>query len=217
MIAIAVLVLAAALFMVGKPVSVESLIEWGSAMSAHPAVAVGLVALQAVLLALALPGTLMLWVVAPLYTPFQAALILTAGSVLGASGAYGISRHIRGDRLFRGFSGRVIGLLRRRNDLFIQLLLRIVPGFPHSVINYGAGMLKLPLSTFLVATTLGLAVKWFVYASAMHAMLEMGSGEGKIGIDSLIPLFILAILFAVGWLVHQRVKTRRSPYPEHDA
>lgn len=211
-VAVAILVFVVVLFTFWQPVSVEVLIERGSAMSSHPAVALGLVALQALLLTLALPGTLMLWVVAPLYNPPVATLILTVGSVLGALGAYWVSMHARSDRSSRGLNGRAITLLQKRGDLFMQLALRVIPGFPHSVLNYGAGVLRLPLGTFLAAAVLGMTVKWFVYASAIQAMLEVGTGVEQIGIDSLIPLFFLALFLGVGWLVHQRIEARRTEH-----
>lgn len=214
--AVTILVFAVLVFAVWQPVSVEYLLDWGSAKSSHPATALGLVALQALLLTLALPGTLMLWLVAPLYHPLPAALILTAGSVLGALGAYGVSRHVRGDRSARGRNGRVITLLQKRGDLFMQLTLRVIPGFPHSVINYGAGVLGLPLGSFIAAAALGMSVKWFMYASAIQAMLEMGAEPEQIGMASLTPLFFLAIFLVVGWLVHQKIKAGRMGSSEHE-
>ncbi|SEP92756.1 Uncharacterized membrane protein YdjX, TVP38/TMEM64 family, SNARE-associated domain [Ectothiorhodospira magna] len=197
-----------------QPISLDALLDFGHQAGAHPLVAVGLVLLQALLLALALPGTLILWVVAPIYPPLIAAGLLTAGSVLGALGAYEISRHLRGRRPAEVATGRVVNLLRERGDFLTQLVLRIVPGFPHSVINYGAGMLGLPLLPFLAAATLGLAVKWMVYAAAVHALVEVGTGAEEFGLDALVPLVGLALFLAVGAGVRHALQTRRARLDE---
>ncbi|WP_200176709.1 VTT domain-containing protein [Ectothiorhodospira shaposhnikovii] len=197
-----------------QPVSLDALLDFGHQASAHPLVAVGLVLVQALLLALALPGTLMLWVVAPIYSPLVAAGLLTAGSVLGAFGAYEISRHLRGRRPPDVDAGRVVNLLRERGDFLTQLVLRVLPGFPHSVINYGAGMLGLPLLPFLAAAALGLAVKWVVYAAAVHALVEVGTGAEEFGLDSVAPLLVLALFLGMGALVRHALQTRRARLDE---
>ncbi|TVQ69435.1 MAG: DedA family protein [Chromatiaceae bacterium] len=195
---LALLVVAGLLIAAWQPVSLDALLEWGHAMSANPLVAVGIILLQALLLAAALPGTLMLWVVAPIYSPPVAALILTCGSVLGALGAYVISRRLRGAHPEEVDHGRVMNLLRERGDLLTQLTLRVTPGFPHSVVNYAAGILHLPLKTFLLAAVIGLGVKWMVYAAAVDALVDVGTGAEPLGLESVAPLLLLALFLGIG-------------------
>ena len=196
--------------MIWQPVPIYTLLEWGEGVSRHPAAMLGLVLFQSLMLIFALPGTLMLWVVAPIYQPPVATLMLTAGSVTGAMGAYWISRSLTGSPPSEDSSGRVVTLLRRRGDLLTQLVLRILPGFPHSVINYAAGLLGLPFKIFVSAALLGLTVKWLVYTSAVHALVEVGTGAEKLGVDSVTPLLILAIFVGVGAWVKNRIQAGRS-------
>jgi uncharacterized membrane protein YdjX (TVP38/TMEM64 family) len=209
-LAILVALLASGLaLVVWQPPFLEMLLEQGRELAGRPWAPVVLVALQAILLTFALPGTLVLLVVAPLYPPITGTALLTTGAVLGAMGAYVISRWAGSDAGLGAGSRRIIDLLTERGDFLTQLALRVMPGFPHSVVNYGAGILGLPLPTFLAAATLGLGVKWFVYCSAVNALVQAGAEEEPLGLRTLAPLLLLAVLLAVSALVRQWLLGRR--------
>jgi uncharacterized membrane protein YdjX (TVP38/TMEM64 family) len=191
-----------------QPVAVADALTWGETMASHPFTIPLLIGLQALLLSLALPGTLMLWVVAPFYPPVVSAAILTAGSTLGALGAYHAARWM-GGAWRPGITGqRVLRLLRRQGDVWTQLALRVLPGFPHSVVNFGAGTLSLPLAGFLLAAAVGLGVKWLVYAYAVHALMYAGLHGEQISAVSLLPLVALAVLLAGGRWLRARLGSR---------
>jgi uncharacterized membrane protein YdjX (TVP38/TMEM64 family) len=179
-------------------------------LAERPWAAVALVALLALLLALAMPGSLMVLVLAPLYPPALATALLTAGGVIGSWGAYLIARWA-GTAEPAADSRSIMLLLARRGDFLTQLILRVMPAFPHSVVNYGAGLLGLPLPTFLAAAALGLAVKWYIYSAAIHALLAAGSEGEPLGPRTVAPLFLLACLliaaaFGRHFLLHRRQK-----------
>lgn len=199
--AMGILALVLAWLAIWQPVAVADALTWGETMASQPFTIPLLIGLQALLLSLALPGTLMLWVVAPFYPPVVSAAILTAGSTLGALGGYHAARWM-GSAWRPGATGkRVLGLLRRQGDVWTQLALRVLPGFPHSVINFGAGTLSLPLAGFLLAAAVGLGVKWLAYAYAVHALMQSGLHGEQISPASLLPLLALAVLLAGGrWL-----------------
>jgi uncharacterized membrane protein YdjX (TVP38/TMEM64 family) len=186
-----------------QPAFLETLLEQSREFADLPWAPVILIALQATLLSLALPGSLLLLVVAPLYPPLMAAGLLTAGAVLGALGAYNVSRWAGPDRRVGAGSRRIMSLLAERGDFLTQMVLRVMPGFPHSVINYGAGILGLPLGSFLAAAALGLSVKWFVYSAAIHALVEAGAEGEPLGMRTVTPLLLLAALLAAGAMVRQ--------------
>jgi uncharacterized membrane protein YdjX (TVP38/TMEM64 family) len=193
---------------VWQPVAVADALSWGETMASQPFTIPLLIGLQALLLSLALPGTLMLWVVAPFYPPVVSAAILTAGSTLGALGAYHAARWM-GSAWRPGPTGqRVLRLLHRQGDVWTQLALRVLPGFPHSVVNFGAGTLSLPLTGFLVAAAVGLGVKWLAYAYAVHALMNAGLHGEQISAVSLLPLVALAGLLAGGRWLRARLGSR---------
>ena len=180
--------------------------RWADEASHHPAVIISVILVMAVTLALGLPGSIGLWLIAPFYTPLAATPMLIVGSVLGALGAYWLSARV-GDRWTpKGLTRKIMRRLEQRSDFLTQCALRVLPGFPHSVVNYAAGLLRLPLGTFLMAAIIGLGVKWAVYASAIYGALEAVEKEEALSVSVVLPLLALTVLLLVGAWVRRRVE-----------
>jgi uncharacterized membrane protein YdjX (TVP38/TMEM64 family) len=165
-----------------------------------------LVLLQTLLFMFALPGSTLLWVVAPLYAPFAATLILTAGGACGALAAYGFARRLTEVQQARLRRQRAWHMLERESDFLALCALRLVPAFPHSVLNYGAGILRLPLGRFVVSTVIGFGLKAFLYSSVIHRALAATDARDLLRPETLLPLFLLALL-----LFFARFLRRRHP------
>ncbi len=213
LVCLAALVLLGLGLAVWRPLSLAEVMSFGDGLASHPAAAPLLIAIQALLLVLALPGTLTLWMVAPFFTPLPATIILTTGSTLGALGAYLLSRRLGRTSTPDSEGGRIRRLLARRSDLSTQLALRLFPGFPHSVVNYTAGALRLPVPTFLLAAVLGLSVKWAVYSTAVHGLVRAGLGHEELRWTAIAPLFVLVFLILVGRALKQRLIPQRDTRP----
>jgi uncharacterized membrane protein YdjX (TVP38/TMEM64 family) len=201
-------VLAGLVMAIWQPVEPAVLLEWGRWLTAHPAAPALLVLAMALMFTVAFPGSLILWLVAPFQPPFIATLVMVAGSVLGALGAYLLARKLGADEPPGPRGRRIRDFLTRRSDLATQCALRLLPGFPHSAVNYAGGLLKLSLPRFLLAAVLGLTVKWGIYATAIHrgvAALERGD---VIGTRDLLPLFLLALLLLAGAWVRRSLERR---------
>jgi hypothetical protein len=100
-------------------------------------------------------------------------ILFLAGVVLGLAGVVDwqkIRFHLKAGegwerRLSRSPTYR---LLERHCDVFTLCLLRILPGFPHSVINYGSGLLKVKTFPLVFATAVGFAIKGYLYAVTIY-------------------------------------------------
>lgn len=170
-----------------------------------------LAGMQAVLFALALPGTALIPVAALLYTPLSATLITVAGGVAGSLTARHAARRV-GDRWQeQAIRSPTYRLLERHSDFFTLCLVRILPGFPHSIINYGCGLLKVEAARFTVATAIGFAVKGYLYAAAIYEAGEADEPSDLIRIDTLWPLLTLAALLAAGHLLRYYWLRRKRP------
>lgn len=179
-------------------------------MSHHPVVIIAVIVIMAVTLSIGLPGSIGVWMIAPFYAPAVATLLLTVGSVAGAYGAYRLSASI-GERWKPGpLTLKVMGTFEKRGDLMTQSALRLLPGFPHSVINFAAGLSRLPIKTYLIAATLGLSAKWLVYSSAIYGALEAIEEENPLQLDVIMPLIILAVLLLMGAWFRRRYDTTRK-------
>lgn len=183
--------------------------RWAATMSHHPVVIVGVMVTMAVTLAIGLPGSIGLWLIAPFYSPLIATFMLTISSVAGAWGAYLLAANA-GDRWNpKGLTLKVMNTLEARSDLLTQCALRVLPGFPHSVINFAAGLRRIALSRYLLAAALGLSVKWAVYSSAIYGALEAIEEEDALQFDVIFPLLALAVLLLVGGWFRRRVEAAR--------
>ncbi|WP_240609917.1 TVP38/TMEM64 family protein [Billgrantia endophytica] len=185
--------------------------HWAEEVSHHPVVVIGVILVMAVTLAFGLPGSIGLWLIAPFYPPLVATPMLILGSLGGALGAYHLAARI-GDRWNpRGLTRKIMRMLEQRSDFLTQCALRVLPGFPHSVINFAAGLRRLPLRTFVIAAVVGLGIKWAVYASAIHGALEaVAKEEDIISADIVLPLVALAVLLLIGAWMRRRVEEGRE-------
>jgi uncharacterized membrane protein YdjX (TVP38/TMEM64 family) len=164
-----------------------------------------LVALQVLLFTFGLPGSAVLWLAAPLYAPLAATAILTAGGCLGALAAHGFARRLTGASQQRLQASRGYRILQRESDVLVLCALRLAPGFPHSVINYAAGTLRVRRAPFLASAAIGFAIKSWLYAAVVHRALTTGRPADLLAPDALWPLVALV---AVVLLARARLRRR---------
>lgn len=162
-----------------------------------------LIAAKMLLYAFALPGSTLIWVAGLLYDPFTATMVIVAGGLGGAVAAYALARGMSLDFTKRVASSRFFGFLQRHTDLGTLCAMRTLPNFPHSVINYGAGMLAVPLPRFIVSTLAGFAVKGYLYATMIRHAVTAEDFSGAISWKTVGPLFAIAALFMVGKLIQR--------------
>ncbi len=185
--------------------------RWADEASHHPVVIISVILIMAVTLAFGLPGSIGLWLIAPFYTPLAATPMLILGSLGGALGAYYLSSRFS-DRLApKGLTRKIMRKLEKRSDFLTQCALRVLPGFPHSVVNFAAGLLRLPLGTFVMAAIIGLGVKWAVYASAIYGALEAVESEEAVRPEVILPLVALTLLLLIGAWLRRRVEASGHP------
>jgi len=189
------------------PFDRTQLLAWGETLTGNPYAILGIIAVQALMLVLALPGSLLVWVVAPVMAPVAATATLVVGSVLGALGAWAVAR-----RLGTAAPGGMVRhpaflTLARASDPLSQCALRVLPGFPHSVLNYGGGILRLPLPGFLGAALVGLTMKYGLYVTAIAALVDL---DADVEFATLFPLLLLAVFLLAGSWLAARLRARRG-------
>ncbi len=145
--------------------------------------------------ALALPGSFFMWLTGAIFVPLVATGIIVVGGVGGAVLGYFFSRS-----LARGESDRIrhkplFNLLRRHGDFITLCAVRTFPSFPHSVINYGAGILGLPLGYFIASTIIGFTLKGYLYSVAIYQLTHMEQPGEFLSWQLLAPLVALSALF----------------------
>ncbi len=161
--------------------------------SQHWWLVVILILLQSLLFTFALAGSLFLWVAAPLYSPAMATFILAAGGTLGGLGAYFFSEYLVEDWIKKIENSQTYKILRKQDNFFTLFAMRVFPAFPHSLVNYSSGILKLNLAHFLLAAILGISIKSYIYARVIHDATRLTPRE-LLNIPTLAPLIVLSVI-----------------------
>ena len=190
---------------VWQPIGMEALLYWGQEIGTAWWFLVAVMVLVTLMFTFGFPGSSGLWLIAPFNPPVLSTVLLVIASTAGAVGAYRFAGHLGKDWKPSGASGRVVDILEKRGDMLTLLAMRMLPGFPHSVINFASGVLRLPLASFIAATVLGLTIKWGVYVTAIHGIADAVEGDEAITLATLLPLFVLVALTLAGAWVRRRV------------
>jgi uncharacterized membrane protein YdjX (TVP38/TMEM64 family) len=157
-----------------------------------------LILLQGILFTFALAGSLFLWVAAPIYSPPMATFILAAGGTLGGLGAYFFSQRLTDDWIEKIEKSRSYKLLQKQDNFFTLFAMRVFPAFPHSLVNFSSGILKVKLSHFLAAAALGIAIKSYVYSRVIYGAASAASIDELFDPAIFGPLILLSVIsFAV--------------------
>lgn len=162
-----------------------------------------LILLQTALFAFALPGSLIVWVAAALYSPLSATFLSVCGGALGALAAYGFVQSMATPWRAKIRQHRFYPWLSKHGDFLTLCALRVLPAVPHSLINYSAGLLKIPLIPFFFATVLGFCLKFYLYASTLHYAMAAGTMAELVRLNIIGPLVAIALLLLGGRLFRE--------------
>lgn len=197
----------------GLTLEVLGIVDWRTVLEALRQLAgwplaATIVLTQIALFAFGQPGSVMFWVAALVYPPWISTLVLTAGATLGGAAAYLLAYRSLRSRRATLSEHRVIRLIARHSDLLTLSALRLTPGMPHSLLNYGAGILEIPFQRFLAAAVPGLAAKSYLYSIAIHGLVEDPSPQALLRFEVLAPLSAAAALLLLGRLIVERRSAR---------
>ena len=192
-IGLTVFAVALALFLasgIREDVALERLRELGS----DPMTPVLIVLAMTGAWAFALPGSAFFFITPLLFPPAEATAIITLGSMTGTTAGYLAARYVGGPWVDRARSSRWNRFLSRHSTFGMIFTLRIVPGSQHGILNYGAGALAVGFFKFLGATILAIAIKGFLYATAIQQSIGASNIRDALNPETISALLILAAL-----------------------
>jgi len=169
-----------------------------------------LIIAQVVLYTFALTGSYALWLVAPVYAPLAATAILAIGGTLGAISAYYFSRKISDKWVRRIELSRAYRLIQNERQFLILFALRVLPGFPHGIISYSAGILNCRPAQFIIASLAGFTIKFYLYSTIVHKATDALSHKTSIELASLSPLIALSALSLIAVYIRHRFTTKTA-------
>lgn len=170
----------------------------------NPVRSVTLFVLAYITTAFFVPGALLLTLVAGfLFGVLPGTLYVIIGDTSGCVAAFLLSRYLIGewiqekfDRELRAFNREIS--LHGHNYLFA---LRVLPILPSFLVNYFAGLTRIPLKTFALTTSLGSLPGAAVYAFAGRKLGEVRQLEDLFSPDLILVFALLGLLaiLPVGW------------------
>jgi len=172
----------------------------------------GFMTLYIVQTALSLPGAAVLSLAAgALFGTLRGTVYANISATIGATLAFVVSRYLLRDLVLDRFGPRLETINRELETRGFNylLFLRLVPVFPFFLINLAAGLTRLPLRTFFVATLLGIIPGGLVYVNAGASLATINS-PAEIASPRVLASFALLGLFALVPVVYGKIKTRRE-------
>ncbi|MFQ5587752.1 MAG: TVP38/TMEM64 family protein [Nitrospiria bacterium] len=149
--------------------------------------------------ALSLPGAAILTLAGGfLYGTLWGAIFVNIGATAGAGLAFMAARYLFRDAIEKRFGKRLSGIQEgfTNNGFNYLLTLRLIPLFPFFLVNLASGLTRIKLSTYLLATAIGILPGSLVFTNAgkqiggINALKDIAS-PGVLGAFSLLGLLSL--------------------------
>jgi uncharacterized membrane protein YdjX (TVP38/TMEM64 family) len=164
---------------------------------------------------LSIPGAVILTLAGGfLFGTIAGVLYVDAGATAGAVCAFLSARYLLGDRLQQKYGGQFAKFNGEmdRNGVNYLLTLRLIAVFPFFLINFLAGLTKVPLKTFLWTTAVGIIPGTAVFAYAGQQLGYINSPA------DILSKKVIAALAALGFItlaptVWKRIRKAKTQYP----
>jgi uncharacterized membrane protein YdjX (TVP38/TMEM64 family) len=165
---------------------------------AGPVAPLVFVAVSAGLTVACVPGPLLAGAAGLLFGTALGTPTAIAAATLGATAAAAISRRF-GAGAVDELSGRRVTALQdwiAARGFLAVLYARILPGVPYSLVNYAAGLTRVPLAVFATATAIGCAPRAFAYTALGGSLDDLGSPEALVAFAVLVGMALAGLGFA---------------------
>lgn len=185
------------------------------------------VLVSTVLTAMFFPGPLLAGAAGLLFGTAAGWPIAVLSATTGALFAASISRWWAHDAAAE-LAGPRIGRLRAwvgDRGFVAVLLLRVAPGMPYNLVNYGAGLTAVPMATFALATAIGTAPRTLAYVAFGGSFGDFSSPETLAAVGLLVLMGLIGVILlqrdptgpmSPGFWTVEGPKAPASP-PEPDA
>lgn len=141
------------------------------------------------------------------------------GTVISAAISFELSRYVFGDLARRVFEKRLAWLHKVFDQAGIRsvMLLRLVPGIPFPVFNFGAGLTSLKSRDYLIGSSIGLSIPVFIITFSTDAILAGTLSRGDLGWRIAVAAVLLAFLvIGVPILIRRMRPVQLPPDPDVD-
>jgi uncharacterized membrane protein YdjX (TVP38/TMEM64 family) len=120
-------------------------------------------------------------------------LYAAVGATMGAVIGFLIARTLGHDFVRAQLGDRLVEMQAKRWGLGLVCVLNLIPVFPVTLINYGAGLSGMSLLPFTAAVALGITPRAFAYSFFGHSLLHIGSRQFIVALALLVALVVLPL------------------------
>jgi uncharacterized membrane protein YdjX (TVP38/TMEM64 family) len=164
--------------------------------------------ITAVLNALFVPGPVLAGAAGLLFGTWLGTAIAIPAAVVTACFEMAIGRYIAGAEV-----GRILPERVRRVDEFLErrgfwavLYVRLTPGLPYTLVNYGAGLTRLRFRDMAAGTAVGAAPRTFAYVALGGSLGNLDSPAAIAAIILLVVIGLLGIVLARRQVAAERAR-----------
>lgn len=154
----------------------------------------------------AIPGSAMTVVAGSMFGSVLGVIIVSIASTLGASLAFLASRYFARDAVSRWLSSkekfRRLDNLTEKHGAIIVAITRLVPLFPYTLLNYGFGLTKVHLRTYVFWSWLCMIPGTMMYVVGADTITK-GIAQGRIP-WALVGVFMAVIILITFLVRHAR-------------
>ena len=184
--------------------SVQDARDWGESLGwAGPVLWIPLTTALGCLL---FPGPIMAGAAGLLFGTALGTPVALAASTTTAVSQMAISRYVAGGRV-----GALIPERAKRIDDFLDrrgfwavLYVRLAPGIPYHLVNYGAGLTRLKIRDMAAGTVIGGLPRTFGYVALGGNLDNLDSPEGVAAITALVLTALIGALLARRQIARER-------------
>ena len=160
----------------------------------------------------AIPATLFIAVAGALWGWKLGLAYAIAGGMLGASASYFLGRYLGEGLLERfGKAGAAVTRQIKRAGFQTMLIVRLIPGPPFAMWNYGAGVARFPFGVYFIATLLGTLPAHFVFAYSADALFSGTMTEREAIKHLAIVAALLIALTLIPTVIKRFIRPRELP------
>ena len=206
----ALLCLFVAVTATGSLPSADRIRDWGEGFGAlGPLV---YIPFAAVLNCLLVPGPVLAGGAGLLFGTALGTAVALTSAVLASSSQLLIARYVAGGQIGQLLPERVrrIDDFLERRGFFAVLYVRLAPGIPYVLANYGSGLTKLRLRDMAAGTAVGAIPRTFAYAALGGSLSDLGAPEAKAAIALLVVMAIGGALLARRQIREERLREPRT-------
>jgi len=166
----------------------------------------------------ALPASMMSIGAGAIFGSVVGVVSVSAGSALASALSYVLARYLARDAVVAWLGDkprfRQLDELTESRGTIVVALVRLVPLFPFSLVNYGLGLTRVPFGTYLFWS-------WLCMVPATIVYVVSGAGIVQGLIEGRVPLLLVGVVIATAVLLwflirYARRALQADPPPEAD-